>query len=457
MENSLTTINEQFYPVDLDDLVTDEDYDSLMETCMHLIVEYVTKNPKAIADPDFDSNLEQNLIELLLISFEHIQVKFPYLTSQIEEEIEALVIFCKEASYNCCSILPRSYSTSFVKEPPNILFINTQIEYLKSKPQPVQRTPEWYTTRHNLITASNASKTLDSQSSINQLIYEKCLPLTVTEEQNNVVKMVNIHSPMHWGQKYEPLTVALYETIYKTKIDDFGCIKHDVYPFLGASPDGINVDPHSLRFGRMLEIKNVFSRNIDGIPKFEYWVQMQLQMETCNLDSCDFVETKMTEYENSDEFYDDLTPNVDVGDNDELIDIPYKGVIMYFHTKEGKPFYKYMPLYYLMRKEIEYWLDSTLEIYENEPYNYTWMKDYYWRLDIFSCVLVLRNKQWFQDNIQQIQNVWNAIERERITGYQHRAPSKRTKKENVNTEIQETNTISNKSNGCFMNIVKLNN
>lgn len=71
---------------------------------------------------------------------------------------------------------------------------------------------------------------------------------------------------------------------------------------MGASPDGINVDVNSERYGRMLEIKNIVNREINGIPKKEYWVQMQMQMEVCDLDECDFLETKFVEYENADVF-----------------------------------------------------------------------------------------------------------------------------------------------------------
>ena len=42
--------------------------------------------------------------------------------------------------------------------------IEQKIAYLRSKPQPQQRTPEWYQFRHNLITASNAYKAFESQS-----------------------------------------------------------------------------------------------------------------------------------------------------------------------------------------------------------------------------------------------------------------------------------------------------
>ena len=52
-----------------------------------------------------------------------------------------------------------------------VLKIEKTIQGLREIPQPVQRTPEWYQFRWNLITASNAYKALDTQSSINQLIY----------------------------------------------------------------------------------------------------------------------------------------------------------------------------------------------------------------------------------------------------------------------------------------------
>ena len=110
---------------------------------------------------------------------------------------------------------------------------------------------------------------------------------------------------MHWGQKFEPLSVIIYEKRFNTIIEDFGCIPHNKYKFLGASPDGINVDINNDRFGRMLEIKNIVNREITQIPKKEYWIQMQLQMEVCDLNECDFLDTKFVEYENEEAFYDD--------------------------------------------------------------------------------------------------------------------------------------------------------
>ena len=70
----------------------------------------------------------------------------------------------------------------------------------------------------------------------------------------------NLDTPFHWGQKYEPLSVLYYEYIYDTKIDDFGCIPHNSYSYIAASPDGINCKRDNNRYGRMLEIKNMINR-----------------------------------------------------------------------------------------------------------------------------------------------------------------------------------------------------
>jgi hypothetical protein len=225
---------------------------------------------------------------------------------------------------------------------------------------------------------------------------------------------------MHWGQKYEPVSVMYYEKTYSTKVSEYGCIQHDKYKFIGASPDGIMSDPGLPRFGRMLEIKNIVNRDIDGIPKKEYWIQMQLQMETCDLNECDFLETRFIEYENYSAFMEDGT-FLNSNKNE------MKGVIMYFSCSDGKPKYIYKPLD-LDDENFEEWEKEQMQKYQNDQCM-TWVKNIYWRLEEVSCVLVLRNSVWFQSNIKQLEDVWNIILKERESGYEHRAPNKRVKKE----------------------------
>jgi hypothetical protein len=199
----------------------------------------------------------------------------------------------------------------------------------------------------------------------------------------------------------------------------------------------------------MLEIKNIVNREIDGIPKKEYWIQMQLQMETCDLGECDFLETRFQEYETESDFLNGAS--FTTSKKGEL-----KGIIMYFSSSEGKPFYVYKPLD-MDEQEFEKWSETKMDelcaskIDENgvKKLGMCWIKNIYWRLDEVSCVLVLRNKKWFNDNIGQLKNTWDIILKERLNGeYVNRAPNKRVKKAidpctNVSKSVTNKSTIEN--------------
>jgi hypothetical protein len=208
----------------------------------------------------------------------------------------------------------------------------------------------------------------------------------------------------------------IYETLYKTKIGEFGCIQHPQHSFLGASPDGINIDPSSDRYGRMLEIKNIYNRDITGIPKLEYWVQTQIQMECCNLPLCDFMETRIKEYENSNDFYNDLHSPI------------YKGVVLHFSHEDMKnpnPIYVYAPLDIEPdESSINEWIDTQKQLQKDE--HHVLVNTLYWYLDEYSCVVIQRNRKWFSSALPEIEAIWTTIEKERVEGFEHRRSKKRT-------------------------------
>lgn len=130
-----------------------------------------------------------------------------------------------------------------------------------------------------------------------------------------------------------------------------------------------------------------------------------------------------------------------------------KGLIIYFHTKEGKPFYLYKPLDFIHPDDIQTWHEKNVEHYTSNPtFLYTYMKTIYWKLEQLSCVLVCRNRQWFQDNITELETVWQTVEKERVSGYEHRAPNKRQKRENIIDMFAtpKTNNVS----GCLLQFNK---
>ncbi|MGA1049016.1 MAG: YqaJ viral recombinase family protein, partial [Minisyncoccia bacterium] len=317
------------------------------------------------------------------------------------------------------------------------------ISWITSQPQPAQRTDEWYEFRNNLLSASSLWKALGSQAQINSLIYEKCKAFNSEYERVSY----GTSTPMHWGVKYEPVTIMIYEDLYKTKVGEFGCIRHTSYDFIGASPDGINIEPSSIKYGTMLEIKNIVNREISGIPKEEYWIQTQIQMETCNLDNCDFVETRIKEYENEEDFYNNNTHS------------NYRGVVLYFINnninESNEPVYHYMPLNIpLIKENIDEWITQTKK--EGQTNNLILFNTIYWYLDEISCVLIKRNREWFATAIDKIKNVWDIIQQEKHSGYEHRSPKRRIVKTFVNIDdVSGSHVIHNMPTSNRICLIKL--
>jgi len=274
--------------------------------------------------------------------------------------------------------------------------IKAQLAYLKTIPQPEQRSEAWYIFRNSALTASNIYKIFISDYSQSQLIIEKSEPFDLNKFKNN-----NLNSPMHHGQKYERVSILYYEFINNTQISEFGCVKHSNYSYIAASPDGIVCDENSPLYGRMLEIKNVVSREIDGIPKMEYWIQMQLQMEVCDLNECDFLETKFTEYLTQEDYLDDSSDY-------------YRGFIMQFCTVNGDVHYEYPPfaMNKIDNKEYNIWTQKQLHNNNNKTY----VRNIYWKLEVISCVLVLRNKLWFKNVQPLIEIFWSNLIDEKESG-----------------------------------------
>ena len=144
------------------------------------------------------------------------------------------------------------------------------------------------------------------------LIYDKI---------TNAPHISNIHT--EWGTKYEEIATLFYQLITKTTVKEFGMIPHPDFPIFGASPDGICDDIGPIEYtGRMLEIKCPPKRKFTHeVPK-HYWMQMQGQLEVCDLEECDFFQVKLEEYQS-------------VGNYEK--DYLYTDALVHGKTKEGMP------------------------------------------------------------------------------------------------------------------------
>lgn len=424
-------------------ILSENEKEDLIESLLEYLDDFVSQNIKTLHNGTYKDEwidfLNETIYKLLPEDVQDVN---------IQDEVDTIIHNTIELYQY---VVPRrSYYKTFTKkkitdEEMVILKDKLDIVYDKDSKQPPQRTQKWYEFRYNLLSASSIWKALDKENYKNQLIYEKCSPLNTAK-----YNYVNVNSPFHWGQKYEPISQAYYEHVYNTKIEEFGCIPHSKYDFLGASPDGINVDPKSSKYGTMLEIKNIVNRDITGIPKKEYWIQTQLQMECCDLNECDFLECRFHEYENHDDFEKDGTFQKTHDDN-------YKGIIICFQ-KDGKPYYEYMP-FGCTKTAFEKWEQEVME--KNK--DITWVSNIYWKLVEVSCVLIPRNKFWFERVKDELEDVWKTIVKERVTGYEHRKPKSRVKKQKssgvqniININLNKVDTDVDKDGNITLKNIKSN-
>ena len=215
------------------------------------------------------------------------------------------------------NILSKAY-LKFMK--PHIEDMRRKIAYMDSIPLIEQRTQEWFDQRNNLLSASSIYKVLGSESGIKELLFEKI----------GIAKEFTQSAPTIHGTVFEIVSQTVYESRNNITIKEYGCIPHPSHNFIGASPDGLvyninHIDMHSIDlndedlqvdsrvkmddislFGRLLEIKNPYSRSITNIIPSHYEKQVITQEEVCGIPHCDFLEMNYNFYDNINEFLKDV-------------------------------------------------------------------------------------------------------------------------------------------------------
>jgi putative phage-type endonuclease len=271
-------------------------------------------------------------------------------------------------------------------------YLQEQVERLKKILQPEQRSPEWYLMRDGMISASDAGTVLGQSHYGNRdsVILKKC------GEESRPPSGAAID----WGVKYENVAKQIYELRNNVEVFEFGCIKHPTINFLGASPDGITND------GIMLEIKCPSSRIIDGIIPTGYYCQVQMQLEVCELDRCDFLECKLKEYISEDDYINDNFNN-----NNFYNSIGFeKGVVAeYFVLADKKYKFDYSPIG-ILGQDLEDWKNKAMEKYDHiNDKSIIFASFSYWYLEEVSCIPIYRNQEWFNNSYMELKKCWDDI------------------------------------------------
>lgn len=279
-------------------------------------------------------------------------------------------------------------------------YINKIIKNLKLIKQPEQRTPEWYEFRNNRLTASDLGTVIgvNPYENYDSIIKKKC----------GFEKPFYMNKSILKGIKYEDVIIQIYKYLHNVDVFEYGCIGHPNINHFGASPDGI-VDSNSKNknyIGRMLEIKCPSSREITGFIPDYYLAQVQGQLEVCNLDYCDFVECKIEEYNDIDEYFNDYHNINNYHLNSNKL---FKGcLIESFDIQLNKNVFYYCDLD-LNREEILKWESKIIDsIFDDE--NLEYIKTTYWKSIEYNELLIKRDKKYFNELcLPKINKFWKDV------------------------------------------------
>jgi putative phage-type endonuclease len=272
---------------------------------------------------------------------------------------------------------------------------------LKQLKLPEQRSEEWYKIRENLLTASSLADALGK----GHFQTRDGLLLAKTSEQKDTFSKAS-RDIMQWGVKYEEVATMFYEHLNNLKIVEFGLIPHPKLSVFGASPDGItDIDSPSGLVSRMLEIKCPPKREFTKeVPK-HYWMQMQGQLEVCDLEECDFLQVKLEEYNDQSDYESDVNDDLKNGFTKD--NLP-KGLVLEYYNDEGIE-YEFSP-WLASLDDILDWKNETINIRGNHTV------EKWWKITRYECTLVRRDKEWWSSIVPDIIKFWSEVVHYREVG-----------------------------------------
>ena len=241
-----------------------------------------------------------------------------------------------------------------------------------------QRSDSWHLRRSEMITASEITKAFKtaSPSARKELLMRKLDGPKPAGDSGPITACL-------WGTQFEPLAKEVYGDIQGgADIVDTTCVVHPVHKFIGASPDGIVLTKNKMdpRWGKLVEFKCPISRKFtqeSAIPD-AYYHQMQLQMECCNIDECDYVEMQFKT----------------VGRTEwNTTDSPYKGAMVVYD--DGRISYKEK------QEDPDTWKSKI----EGDEHRVVW-----WILANIRIENVPRENGWMDKHIDEFKDFWSMVQ-----------------------------------------------
>lgn len=258
------------------------------------------------------------------------------------------------------------------------------IQTLLESPQTEQRTQAWYEQTQHVLTASEFSTLYGSERQLASLILSKTGSLLQEGIQPNyrlACRTAEL-SALDWGIRFEPVIKQVFESKWSIKIIDSGRLIHPLDSRLAASPDGFILEGTDEQVGRLLEIKCPLSRKIgQGIP-FDYWCQMQIQMEVTNIDECVYIEAKIISPHAKQQEY--ICP-----------ENPFTEGFLWLLSKETSMIYAYTD------EQRDSFLNNGYELLETIPY----------AIESYSSEVVKRERGWFESTKGLRNDFWENVQK----------------------------------------------
>ena len=312
--------------------------------------------------------------------------------------------------------------------------VTTRCHEIAAIPIVEQKSPEWFRLREGMISASDAGYFL-----------KKCGNSKAMDALKIKIGLKNYAAstapPLLHGNTYEDVTRAIYESRNQVTVTEYGILSSPT-SCIGASPDGIVTHCKSpsfecqSRYGRLLEIKNPYSREIDNTIKPEYMVQILQQQYTTGLPVCDFVETTIVDkyckntnanypaYVTLDDMLNDKldTNNANFKTRMRNGNIPYENLTKYGNEKGVVVWYsKVMAENDIRNRYILYPLDGIYDKSKIEKWivdmnstqfadNFFFKEVKYWRLEVYCEKTVVYDAKLFEGSyIPELKKVWDVI------------------------------------------------
>lgn len=290
------------------------------------------------------------------------------------------------------------------------------VRTLLSLPQVPQRTAAWYVQGKQVLTASEFGVLFKTPRAVSQMVLSKVVPeqpIDAVAATNRLACMTCEMGPFDWGVRFEPVVKQVLAERWGAVVVDSGRLLHPRDPLLAASPDGILLeaaDPK--RVGRLLEIKCPITRAVggDAVP-FDYWCQMQIQMEVTDIDECEYVEVKVESLRGQEtELKSGSAP---------------EGFVWLF--QDSAAINRGCPMSYVYTEaDAEEATARGLDLVEKIP----------WRVEKFHNVLVARDRAWFEGTAERRAKFWTDVAAARAGTYTPIESSRPPKKAQVNTKPQ---------------------